>query len=225
MLALSKRPSVSNGDCKSHQTLAYIRAADIMAQISGGVVRFTISVCLASVLAGSTAYAVGSKIQIGSEPKWAVQSEPMPVPADAAGAVFIRRQDTEVHLDDKGQLLYNGYRIKILHPNALQLGNLSLAWNPAAGSPVVHAIKIHREGQATDLLKTASFEILRREDQLEAARLDGNLTAVLRVPDLRSGMKSSLAQRSVRVIPPWGRTMPACFSSPPSRQPADIIFV
>lgn len=153
----------------------------------GDVVRFTISACLASLLAGSTAYAANSKIQTGPAPKWAVQSEPMPVPADAAGAVFIRRQDTEVHLDDKGQLLYNGYRIKILHPNALQLGNLSLAWNPAAGSPVVHAMKIHREGQVIDLLKTASFEILRREDQLEAARLDGNLTAVLRVPDLRVG--------------------------------------
>lgn len=149
--------------------------------------RFTISVCLASVLAGTTAHAAGSQIQSGPAPKWAVQSEPMPVPADAAGAVFIRRQDTEVHLDDKGQLLYNGYLIKILHPNALQLGNLSLAWNPAAGSPVVHVIKIHREGEVIDILKKASFEILRREDQLEAARLDGNLTAVLRVPDLRVG--------------------------------------
>lgn len=158
-----------------------------MARISGGVVRFKISVCLASLLAGTTAYGAGNQIQTGPAPKWAVQSEAMPVPSDAAGAVFIRRQDTEVHLDGKGQLLYNGYRIKILHPNALQLGNLSLVWNPAAGSPVVHVIKIHREGQVIDILKAASFEILRREDQLEAARLDGNLTAVLRVPDLRVG--------------------------------------
>ncbi|NWK98174.1 transglutaminase [Sphingobium lactosutens] len=111
----------------------------------------------------------------------------MPVPADAAGAIFIRRQDSQVHLDDRGQLLYNAYRIRILHPNALQLGNLSLVWNPAAGSPVVHVIRIHRDGEVIDILKKASFEILRREDQLEAARLDGNLTAVLRVPDLRVG--------------------------------------
>jgi len=97
-----------------------------MARISGGVVRFKISVCLASLLAGTAAYAAGNQIQTGPAPKWAVQSEAMPVPGDAAGAVFIRRQDTEVHLDGKGQLLYNGYRIKILHPNALQLGNLSL---------------------------------------------------------------------------------------------------
>lgn len=61
------------------------------------------------MLAGTTAYATGSQIQSGPAPKWTIQSEPMPVPADAAGAISIRRQDTEVHLDDKGQLLYNGY--------------------------------------------------------------------------------------------------------------------
>lgn len=149
--------------------------------------RLAICVCLAGVLAGGVAHAKGDQVQRGPAPKWAVQSEPMPVPADAAGAVFIRQQDTEIHLDDKGQLLYNAYRIKVLHPNALQIGNLSLAWNPAAGSPVVHVIKIHRGGEVIDVLQKASFEILRREDQLEAARLDGILTAVLRVPDLRVG--------------------------------------
>ena len=38
-----------------------------------------------------------------------------------------------------------------------------------------------------DVLDRVSFEILRREEQLEAAKLDGVLTAVLRVPDLRVG--------------------------------------
>jgi len=150
-------------------------------------VRLAIFVCLAAVLAAGAAHAENGKVQRGPAPKWAVQSEPMPVPADAAGAVFVRQQDSEVHLDDKGQLLYTGYRIKVLHPNALQIGNISLAWNPAAGSPVVHAIRIHRDGEVIDVLQKTAFEILRREDQLEAAHLDGTLTAVLRVPDLRVG--------------------------------------
>jgi transglutaminase-like putative cysteine protease len=99
----------------------------------------------------------------------------------------MRRQDVLVHLDEQGQEQYLGYRIKILHPNALQFGNLSIAWNPASGTPSVHVIKIYRDGETIDVLQKASFEILRREDQLEAARLDGNLTAVLRVSDLRVG--------------------------------------
>src|SRR3546814_903623 len=48
-------------------------------------------------------------------------------------------------------------------------------------------INVHRDGATIDVLKNASFEVLRREDQLEAAMLDGVLTAVLRVPDLRVG--------------------------------------
>lgn len=143
--------------------------------------------CLATIIPGTSTHAADSQVQRGPEPSWVLQSDPLPVPADAGGAVFFRRQDTQVHLDSKGELIYSGYRIKILHPNALQLGNLSIAWNPAAGSPVVHAIKIHRGQEVVDVLKAGSFDILRREDQLEAAKLDGNLTAVLRVPDLRVG--------------------------------------
>ncbi len=133
------------------------------------------------------ANAEDGKIQRGPVPEWAVPSELMPVPDDASGLFFVRRQDALVHLDDQGQAQYLGYRIRILHSNALQIGNISTAWNPASGPPVVHLIKIHRGGETIDVLEKASFEILRREDQLEAAKLDGILTAVLRVPDLRVG--------------------------------------
>lgn len=126
-------------------------------------------------------------IQRGTVPKWVAPSELMPVPENASGLVFVRRQDVVIHLDAKGQEQYLGYRFKILHPNALQLGNLSIDWNPAAGTPTVHAVNIYRDGQTIDALGNASFEILRREDQLEAARLDGTLTAVFRIPDLRVG--------------------------------------
>src|SRR3546814_17066870 len=67
------------------------------------------------------------------------------------------------------------------------MGNIQTALNPASGLPVVHFIKVHRDGETIDVLEKSSFEILRREDQLEAAMLDGIRTAVLRVPDLRVG--------------------------------------
>ncbi|MBO9698014.1 MAG: DUF3857 domain-containing protein [Sphingopyxis sp.] len=111
----------------------------------------------------------------------------MPVPDDAGGLVFVRRQDVLVHLDEQGQAQYLGYRMRLLHPNALQVGNISTAWNPASGPPVVHFVRVHRGDETIDVLAKTSFEVLRREDQLEAAKLDGILTAVLRVPDLRVG--------------------------------------
>lgn len=140
-----------------------------------------------AILVATPVHAQTQQVRRGPAPGWVAASAPLPVPEDVSGPVFIRRQDFEVHLGDKTQSQYLGYRIKLLQSAALELGNIAIAWNPAAGPPVVHEIKLFREGQAIDVLKDATFEILRREDQLEAARLDGILTAVLRVPDLRVG--------------------------------------
>jgi hypothetical protein len=139
------------------------------------------------LLAAEPAGAANDQVQRGPAPDWVSPSELMPVPEGASGLLFVRRNDFLVHLDAQGQSRYVGYRIRILHPNALQLGNLSIAWNPSAGAATVHVIRVHRGAEVIDVLQNASFEILRRENQLEAASLDGILTAVLRVADLRVG--------------------------------------
>jgi len=139
------------------------------------------------MICASPVQAKNDQVLRGPVPDWAVPTELMPVPADATGLVFVRRNDVLIHFDQQGQEQYQDYRIKILHPNALQLGNLAIAWNPAAGAPTVHVVRIYRQNEVIDVLRNTSFEILRREDQLEAARLDGLLTAVLRIPDLRVG--------------------------------------
>ena len=149
--------------------------------------RLPIFIFAALALTSTPVCARDDAIERGPTPGWVAQSELMPLPPEPAGLVFVRRQDTLIHLDERGQAQFTGYRMKILHPNALQLGNLSITWNPAAGAPTVHTIKVYRGSETIDVLDKASFEILRREDQLEAARLDGVLTAVLRIADLRVG--------------------------------------
>ncbi|EZP56683.1 DUF3857 domain-containing transglutaminase family protein [Sphingomonas sp. RIT328] len=141
----------------------------------------------ASMIVAGPVCAQTEQVRRGPAPTWAKPSTLLPLPATTTGPVFFRRQDVEVHLSDKGQAQYLGYRIKLLDSAALPLGNISIAWNPGAGAPIVHEIKVFRDGQVVDALKDAKFDILRREDQLEAAKLDGTLTAVLRIPDLRVG--------------------------------------
>jgi hypothetical protein len=109
------------------------------------------------------------------------------VPDGVQGPVFLRRQDSFVRLTATGHDHFSSQMIRILQPQALEIGNIAIAWNPAAGAARVHSVVIHRGGQAIDVLAKSDFEILRREDQLDAAMLDGMLTAVLRVPDLRVG--------------------------------------
>lgn len=169
-------------------------------------VRIPTTIIAASLAVQGTAYAQKNPVQRGPAPDWATPSDLMPVPEDASGMIFVRRQDVIVHLGGKGQEQYLGYRFKILHPNGLNLGNLSIAWNPVAGSPKVHGVTLYRDGQAIDALGKASFEILRREDQLEAARLDGILTAVFRIADLRVGDELEFAATIPQNDPTLGKT-------------------
>lgn len=149
--------------------------------------RAVLSVLVACIAIICPAYGANNQVQIGPAPGWVTPSQLLPVPDGASGLLFVRRNDVLVHLDRRGQTQYQGFRVRILHPNALELGNLSIAWNPFAGAPLVHGVRVHRGNETIDVLKSSSFEVLRREDQLEAASLNGVLTAIMRIPDLRVG--------------------------------------
>ncbi|MDP9415355.1 MAG: tetratricopeptide repeat protein [Pseudomonadota bacterium] len=74
-------------------------------------------------------------------------------------------------------------------PEGLQLlGNVVIPWNPDRGDLLVHKVEIIRNGKAEDVLaKGQDFTVLRRENGLEAAMLDGILTAVLQPEGLSVG--------------------------------------
>src|SRR5205085_6043376 len=110
-------------------------------------------------------------------PDWVHPLDPAPVPADAAGLVFVRRNDMLIHLEGGRQHTYVSQFYKLLNSQALQAGNVAITWNPASGAPTVHALRIHRDGAVIDVLQNNHFEVLRREDQLEQSRLTGLLTA------------------------------------------------
>src|SRR3546814_20045881 len=112
-------------------------------------------------------------------PDWVVPSELMPVPEGASGMLFVRRQDIVAHLHDQEQAQYLGYRMRLLHPNAFQLGNISIAWNPASGPSVVHMINVYRKGPKNDVLKNASYKTLTPEEHTEADMTRGALDSTL----------------------------------------------
>lgn len=133
------------------------------------------------------------QITRGPAPTWALPSEPMALPERPSGLAFVRNQDTVVHFDAHGKSTFVAQRVALLQPQALQFGNIAIAWNPASGKPTIHAVRIHRGAETIEVLDKAEFEVLRREDQLEQAKLSGTLTAVLKVPDLRVGDELEMA--------------------------------
>lgn len=68
------------------------------------------------------------------------------------------------------------------------LGNVILPWQPDQSDLIVHKIQIVRNGAVIDLLAAGQrFTVLRRENNLESAVLDGFLTAVMQPEGLAVG--------------------------------------
>ena len=84
---------------------------------------------------------------------------------------------------------YERFAILAQTAQALQpVGNLTIVWNPARSSLVIHHVRIRRAGQVIDLLANGQrFTTLQRGNNLESAVLDGNLTAVMQVEGLQVG--------------------------------------
>ena len=144
---------------------------------------------LVCLLAGSVpGFAqAADNIDYGTAPAWV---EPPPrsssEPIDE-GAFYVRFNDTQVRVTDLGTSTFSTYRIKIMQPEALQIGNLNVAWNPDTTDVTVNRLIIHRDGQPLDMLKDHKFRVFQREGRLEQAMLDGFLTANLQIPGLRIG--------------------------------------
>ncbi|EGD58843.1 hypothetical protein Y88_0904 [Novosphingobium nitrogenifigens DSM 19370] len=77
---------------------------------------------------------------------------------------------------------------RILTPEGLNVGNLSFAWSPDRSSLTVHKIVIHRGDRTIDVLASGqTFTVLRREQNLDLAMLDGVLTANIQPEGLQVG--------------------------------------
>jgi tetratricopeptide (TPR) repeat protein/transglutaminase-like putative cysteine protease len=156
-------------------------------------------------------------LKFGPPPAWVV---PQPIPAAAASAsdrpVTILLHDQQSNLRPGTIASYSEIAFKIQKPEGLAAGNLSVQWNPATDTVTVNKVEIHRGGQVIDVLKSGqTFTTIRRESNLEAAMLDGVLTANIQPEGLQEGDVVVLATTSEHsdpvlknhvevVFAPWG---------------------
>ncbi|WP_394762193.1 DUF3857 domain-containing protein [Phenylobacterium sp.] len=95
--------------------------------------------------------------------------------------------DNQISLTREGSEVFSEIKVKPLTPDGLGAGNLSVAWDPQSESLTINRVTLTRAGQVTDILKSEQFEVLRRENNLEQATLDGQLTAVLQIKGVQVG--------------------------------------
>lgn len=68
-----------------------------------------------------------------------------------------------------------------------QLSTITADWTPDHGDLIVHRVQILRGNETIDVLASAKFTVLRREQQLERRIILGTLTGTLTVPGMRVG--------------------------------------
>ncbi|MFA5989242.1 MAG: tetratricopeptide repeat protein [Sphingomonas sp.] len=125
----------------------------------------------------------------GPPPIWVkpVKLSPEPAKADDS-AVRVILQDQQARLEPGHQSVYFEFVIKIQSPQGLSAGNISLPWRPDTDVLTVHKVHIKREDQIIDVLAAGqTFTVIRREQNLENAVLDGLLTANIQPEGLQVG--------------------------------------
>lgn len=143
----------------------------------------------AAACMSSTAAHASDKPIIGPPPSWVKAVAPSQTPDKANEApVRILLSDQQVQLEASRQTLYSEVAIKIQTPQGLAVGNISFPWRPDTDILSVHKLLIRRGDQIIDVLASGqTFTVMRREQNLESATLDGILTANIQPNDLQVG--------------------------------------
>ncbi|PWT85902.1 MAG: transglutaminase [Acidobacteria bacterium] len=171
-------------------------------------------------LACAASNAADKEVQYAAPPSWVL---PVPTPTDAKtpdGASYrVVYSDNQIHFGSNGIEAFQAYRLKILRADALAAGNITLTWNPDGGDARVHYVRIIRDKETIDVLKTMKFQVLQREGFLEKAALNGELTAVLQVPGLQIDDELEMAATIRRKDPTLGDHLFGFAQLAPTGQP------
>ncbi|MES2903807.1 MAG: DUF3857 domain-containing protein [Pseudomonadota bacterium] len=152
-------------------------------------------------LCGAPALAADA-LKFGPPPAW-VSALAVPKPKAAIDAPIEVLLDDQQYWLEAGRISrYTSVAYRIVKPEGLPAGNLSVSWSPDTDTTTVHKLQIMRGTQVIDVLASGQkFTTLRREANLEQATFDGVLTANIQPEGLQEGDIVVLAQTTVHEDP------------------------
>ncbi len=160
-----------------------------------------------SLIAWPVLAAAADKPVIAPTPSW-VQQLAMPAVAGAATQAGVRvlLRDQQYNFSPDGDEAYYEKIVLVQTPEGLgTVGNISLPWNPDSETLTVHKLRLLRGGKIIDVLGSGQdFTVLRRENNLEEAMLDGVLTAAIQPAGMQVGDIVDLAYTVRRREPVLG---------------------
>ena len=126
------------------------------------------------------------------DPPW-VDIAPVPegddrLRAEVEGGQFFLLSDHQLHWDGDLKQSWSRVVAEVTDRAGLEeLATIRLDFDPGSETASLTRLMIHRDGQIIDLKAQISPQVYRRETRLEEGIIDGTLTAVVQVPDLRVG--------------------------------------
>jgi tetratricopeptide (TPR) repeat protein len=88
----------------------------------------------------------------------------------------------------EGSETYTEFATRIENAQGLQaMGTIVIPWKPDRSELMIHKLEIIRGGKVENVLANQKFAVLRRENNLDSATLDGILTAVIQPEGLSVG--------------------------------------
>lgn len=159
------------------------------------------TILLAGAAVWSYPAVASDALKFGPPPAW-VHPQAIP-PAKASEApVALLLNDQQVSLEHGKITTFTEAAMKIQNSQGLAAGNVALVWQPATDTVTVNKLHIIRGDKVIDVLANGeTFTVLRRETNLDAATLDGTLTATLQPEGLQEGDIIDLATTTERSDP------------------------
>ena len=151
-------------------------------------------------------------LKFGPAPAW-VQPAAIPDAKPTEAPYMILLSDQQMRFDQGKTTTYGESAIQIQTPQGLAAGNISFSWDPATDSVTVNTLQIRRGDKVIDVLGAGqTFTVLRRESNLEAAMLDGTLTANIQPEGLQQGDIVVLGVTNEHLDPVWKGHVEATFA-------------
>lgn len=143
----------------------------------------------AAVMAGAGPAWAGDKPLYQPAPAWITPAPLIDATKLGDDAPLVLRWDDQERLADGVVWSYRDIATRMATPDVVaQSGTLTVAWQPARGDLIVHALEILRGSERINVLAGGkTFTVIRREQQLERLAMDGELTATMAVEGLQVG--------------------------------------
>ena len=144
-----------------------------------------VSICLIA----STPALANEKPAFGPVPSWVKRQTLPALPAPDQAAARLIMMDNQTRFERDGSVIrYRELAVQVQTSDGLAAGNVAVAWRPDMDDITIHQLQLVRGGKVIDVLAAGkNFTVIRRETDLEAAKLDGILTATLQIDGVEVG--------------------------------------